>query len=323
MPVSLLILPRYHGYEDHIVKAVKSLGHEVYLIAEKPAMLMKQWVHKLPLRFRQTLTHRYILKQIELQNTPIKVDNLLLIRGEYFTPDLVKDIYKRTNPSHTHLHQWDKINTIPSAIPLTPFFDHCTTYSQQDADNYPPFTYKANFYLPAFEQPVINMPRHYKFCFVGVLYGKRLQIIKNLRKIFDDKKWSLYQHILITRLGFIKRKIMQGSKISHTDFRYERLSVEQCAMLYQQSSIILDICDKDRKGITTRFYEALASGCKVVTNNENVKEEAIYSPELVYVVSDDFAIDTDNPFFSESHHSKPDLHPYTLDAWLKGFFHGG
>lgn len=323
MPVTLIILPRFHGYEDYIVKEMESLGHNVYPILEKPAILLGLWRHILPLCFIQAWIRYYILRQIKLQNGRGDVDNFLLIRGEYITPELVEEIKMIIRPAYTHMHQWDTINTTISALALAPYFDRCTTYSRQDAEMYSTFTYKPNFFLPVFEQTVGDTPKYYKFCFIGVLYGKRLQIIKRLDQIISLKGWSFYRHIFVTHFGFIKQKFRHGNRVCREDFRYHKLNAEQCASIYHHSSIVLDICDTNKKGITTRFYEALAAGCKVVTNNENVIDEAIYSPNLVYVVSDDFAINLDDHFFSEPIQKAPDLRPYTLNNWVKGFFDEG
>jgi hypothetical protein len=46
---------------------------------------------------------------------------------------------------------------------------------------------------------------------------------------------------------------------------------EEIADLFKSSKVVLDITHPNQKGLTSRTFEALSSGSKLITNNENCK----------------------------------------------------
>ena len=78
--------------------------------------------------------------------------------------------------------------------------------------------------------------------------------------------------------------------------------------------MLLDINHAHRQGMTINCITALATGKKLITTNQRIKDESFYTPNNIYLLDEENPV-LDMAFF-DSEVEKMDLTHLRLDNWL-------
>ena len=263
-----IVGPQFFSYVDGIVSHIDSLGIPVQAIDERgsQSFFIKSIFRSYYLKKLFSLVikkkHKDIIKKsIEFEST-----HVLFISPESVNSNLIESM--KNEGLKVILYMWDSFDNKPSARTCIDVFDKAATFDPVDAQ-----IHKLNVINLFAEDYFFNVNRNDCFSrkidisFVGTVHSSRPKIIKKLvtnpRFSSFNKKMYLYRGnyyyylraLLIT--GFSRCTPLSKSSISKS----------AVAEIFNNSKYVLDITHSSQRGLTSRTFEALASGSVLVTNN--------------------------------------------------------
>lgn len=191
--------------------------------------------------------------------------------------NVIKERYPQINKK---LFIWDDLDYHEESKELIPYFDKVYTYNKYDADKNN-LKYRPSFFLECFNYN--NEQKEIGFFYVATMREiKRAKFATELDKKFKE----LNNHIkLIHKLKikdyFFKRKLLSFKEYYDTRI----LNVLELANYYKKSKVLLDISFTGQKGLGLRPIEALASKCKLITTNEDIKTYDFYNENNIFIVN--------------------------------------
>jgi hypothetical protein len=165
-----------------------------------------------------------------------------------------------------------------------------------------------NQYVDIFKFKKIEQnSKKYDVVFVGKDKG-RLEYLLSLRKIFEENNLITYFYIV-------------DSNDYNGEYEFqEKISYSEVINLENNAKAILEINQKGQSGSSLRALEALIMRIKLITNNQNVKEELYYNKKNIFILGED-NLDELSTFLSSSFNSIPNsiINHYIFEGWIKKF----
>lgn len=257
--------------------------------------------------FKYNFNHNFIsiVKQIK------KSDTILIFAGGFgISPCLSFPFLKFCNAQKKYLWLWDSVlsKTDLRFLKYLKKYYEVFTFDAFDAEKYG-LTYKntvAHF-------PFVSMSSHEEklesdIYFVGKDRG-RYDKINKLFEIFSKQGIVCDLSILRDETSPQKEKTLKFSERRISQYEnYDRLN---------KSRSVLDIPVAGQHGLTQRTLESLFLRRKVITTNEWIKKEKLYSEENVYIITDENLNDIQK--FLSASFRKTDLSDYKIDNWIRAF----
>ncbi|HGS5279607.1 TPA: hypothetical protein ACMDW2_001510 [Vibrio parahaemolyticus] len=144
----------------------------------------------------------------------------------------------------------------------------CYSFDPKDCEKYSFYYYPQ--YTSGFSYILNNeFSSEFECSFIGINKG-RGKLIRDVCGCFPDRKHNI---LLIEPQGswLDKLKIRKNHNLSYLDYLHFQLS----------GKYVLDIVQKGQSGDSMRFIEAMVAGKKVITNNKNIINHPLYSPNNV------------------------------------------
>lgn len=312
----LLIAPKFFGYDEHIKKAIEENGHTVYIIHENvdEANIYIKFLCKLFKKHKQKICEHFLKKK--LNTLSYKFDHLIVIRGAYLNIQMLQHL-KSNNPlKKTVMYQWDSINNNPNGLQICQEFSNVFTFDKNDASNYN-WNYLPLFYIKRNEQALHN---EYDYAFIGTLHSNRLDVFLQLKQYCKNNNYNLYAYLYTNLLSYIKNLFFcKNSNFLNnlSNIHFKPLTVEKVFEIYSKTKIIVDYTHPKQVGLTMRTIEALANGCKIITNNKNITTENFYNANNIMLYSDKL-IELNKDFFNSKYLNDSELiNNYNITNWVK------
>ena len=314
-----LVCPKFYGYEDYIANELQGRGATVYLIYEN-----LEWV-KLSYRIvyvyrpkqKPKLQQKYYEKK--LQDIAAKLDYFIVIRGSSLNSVIMTWVRNKT-PKHCRyiMYQWDGVKNNQVALDVSSFFDRVSTFDQEDSEKYG-WVYRPLFFLPQFAKK--DQKKDIDILFICALHSNRARILNQLKRIAVDRDYTLKTVLHLNRFLFFKYKYLDKKDevvdADDNDITFKPLSIEESYSLYSRSKVVVDYTNVNQTGFTMRTIEALGNGCKLITNNDRIRNADFYKEENIYIyeeagfmIPDGFLLSQFEPI-SESVYDR-----YSLKSWV-------
>jgi hypothetical protein len=161
-----------------------------------------------------------------------------------------------------------------------------------------------------FRQDTVSAAIEYDVLFVGKDKG-RYHEIKRLKDLLDRNGICSYLKVV--------RDETTPSDAAADVVLDKGMSYESLLELSKKSRCILELCQEGQHGITVRTLEAMFYCKKLITNNKNIQQEALYDPDRIYLYPGD---SEKLVRFIQADSSKTEirnLDRYTFEGWLKNF----
>lgn len=306
----VVIAPEFYHYHTSIVESLTRNGSDVIFFAELPTGFFHRIIKNLSPKLYRRLLNNYF-KKIVARIIHIDVSHVLVIRAEsmpVWFVHLLRD-------SHPHakfvMYQWDSCKNNDYKHLLNSF-DKVATFDPVDAVDFD-IIYQPLFFIKRNELPDVD--RSIDYLFVGSLHGDRLEILKKFKSSIPTGRQVKF-HIYVSFFSYIKL-LLKGRFVSLSDVSFQKVSFQSLELMIKKSKNVIDLCSRTQTGITVRSFEALSSGCRLITNNTSIAE---LFPQLVPNV--DF-IDADFFVYKEKYDDPVNLSSdlsvmddYELDRWL-------
>jgi len=312
----LLISPLFYSYHIGIVNGLVKKGAEVEFIPEVNNSFFYRLSKKISGKLKCFLERKHkneILKLCELSS----FDLILVIRGELFDVDFVEVIKEKQPRADLFLYQWDSYlhsdyREIISSFKMTSTFDY--TDSKVFGIPYIPL-----FFLPEYNNTSSEIENEYALSFFGAYHSDRLKLVKFFTKELNKIGLKHRLHLYIPFFSFVYRVFVGEIKLKDIKyFFFNKASSLEVNKTYRQSVAVLDVELMIQSGLSIRTFEVLSSGSKLITTNENIKNEDFYDSKFISCLNrKELKFD---PNFFLSKHSGVDIESYSLSNWLDKVF---
>ncbi len=308
----LLIAPKFYNYHTAIVATMQKEGACVTFFPEMHYSFLYRLMCNVSIYWKKKLEKSYldsILQAIQENH----YDIFFLIRGGIVTVDFLEKLKAKYPRASFVMYQWDSVLQ-NNYMSLIPYFDRVQTFDMVDARALN-ITYLPLFYTEDYVR-VEKSPKKYDLAFFGSWHSDRLDVIKYFHNEFQKRGLHFIFHLYISKLAMLRALLL--GKLSFGDLSYLKtfmVSAKEITKIYQESTAILDVELSIQQGLTIRTFEVLASKTKLVTTNNNIKEETFYNPHNIMVI-DRKRIEINFDFF-QSPMDEYDFSPYHIREWLK------
>ena len=319
----LLISVRFFGYEKAIVERLQELGATVDFFDDRPSNSVLQKgiirVFRSFLAFQIQKYYRSVLKKTEHK----KYDYFLLIKGEAIPLSFLKKI-KKENPGMKMIaYTYDALHEHPRFADFIPYFDKSITFDRTDALN-KNLGFRPLFFLDQYRKSHSHSQPEVDVTFIGSAHTDRYLIGEKVRKACEkDGLTSFFYYYAPGKTALVLKRIFDRS-FKDFDLRkasFNKLSHSEISRYYEQTKAVLDINKPFQNGLTMRTFEVLASGKKLITFNEDIKNYPFYHPQNILITNREQPEIPQN-FLASKTVSIPEetLQLMSIDSWLNGVF---
>lgn len=282
----LLLGPIWFSLTSSIKKEIEKKGFEVVLRNER---VSESSFIKLIVRFKIPILYKFIsdkfynelLKEIHFD----KFEKIILINPECIPLWFIAEAKKKIPDIRMYL--WDSLEIKKHPLRLIKFCNKVFTFDLNESKKF-----KIN-YLPLFyENQQLNLHEKikYDFVFIGSLHSDRIKKLAELKKIFDQERFSYFIYIYVPSFLYFFR--YSYDLINYGLFMKEHIKtqpIEKQNMYTQmlKSKAIIDLSYFNQCGLSLRIFEAASISKKIVSNNNNLKNISFYDPRNHLILDDD------------------------------------
>lgn len=283
----LLFMTDFYGYNENIIKEIKSHEYNVTWFLDKIKITQNE-------RLIAKIFPKYIDKKFDLYFDACiekikgkKFDEILIIFGAVFIRK--KHIEKiRENFPETKIiyYAWDSVNNFPLIEDLLKLSDISFTFDPEDAKKYNAELLPL-FYCTKNDHILINP--QYDVSTVMSFFWEKYESLNSALKILPKNLNNNIYLKLRDRLYYYKLKIFKRNSIKEISpfFKYDAISREDVYRIFIDSKAVIDCPLPNQRGLTMRTFEVLALKRKLITTNKNIVNYDFYCPENIYIVDGD------------------------------------
>ena len=198
------------------------------------------------------------------------ITDVFLIDVEVVTVSFVKSLRERG--INVHLYMWDSSKNKDSFLQLLPLLTSKASFEPSDCKQY------EMSYIPLFAEKIFNAElsnnslRKHEIVFLGTLHSHRANNLLEVECIAKNNGFNirklLYYH---SHLLYIIKCISNPLSIRYLfALRTQGYTKQEIATAYFESKAVLDIHHPGQTGLTSRTFEALRSGCWLITINKTI-----------------------------------------------------
>lgn len=313
----LITAPKFFEYENFICEEFKKKGYEVTFIDDKISL---NFILKAFLRLNSftTIIHFFVKKSFKKKLNNKYFDNWLCINPEGINREIVEIISKKIKKKKV-IYIWDSLSNKPNILSLIDLFDKKLSFDKKDC------VIHNLIHLPLY------FTTHYKknqkkhkideIITIGSVHSDRIKIIELLLSHCFKLKYFLYVKNKILAFYFIFKGILPIKYFKNTNTK--SFSHFEISKLYNEYKYVLDITHPTQHGLTNRTFEVLATGCFLITTNENIKSYEFYNNKTIFILSRNFAnIDLLKTWINQNKkdYNTLDMDKYSLSNWIKNIF---
>ena len=311
----LFLGPKTYQYHKSILRALANTGYSPVFMGENNLDLAYRWArfagHK---ALEAYLDLRW--KRIDRILKSSAFDQVLVIRGEMVRPRHLEKLRKRLPRAELVMYQWDALAN-HAYLGLTSYFDRVVSFDRRDAETHG-FRYLPLFY--DYEFDVIRKDvgkREIDILMVASLRSDRVEIAREVHKKARENGLNCYIYIYIPLMTFIKKGVKrQISAYENKYVHFSPMTKERYLQLLSVSRAVFDVNDMNQAGLTMRTMETLGAGRKLLTTNEQIRQEPFFSSSQVRII-DRKDIDFEKEFIVGDEIGS-DISGYRIDHWIRG-----
>ncbi len=278
--------------------------------------VLKNTNHLLYLKNKKKKLHK-ILNQIKsnrydsiLIKSPFEAPTSFFEELNYLFPNTVKINYN-----------WSSIKKF-DYLPYTKYFTKIISFDPKDCQNYN-LEYFPLFYIDIYDQlrkngdvrPNTDINVDIDLLFIGSAQAEaRYEFIKKIENYCKKEGLNFYYYLYQSRFGYVK-SLLKGKYISNVKHKF--LSHNEIIEYFKRAKVIIDSPMDIQSGLTIRTFETLGAGKKLITTNNNIKNEPFYNKEYINIIDKTNPI-LDIDFIKDYKYNwNPIMKNYYVDNWIR------
>lgn len=315
----LFIAPKFFGYEKHILEAMKTLGATVYYRSDKPsenswAKMLLRLFPKLVWIIADRIYTKWVIG-LELQDC----DVIFIVKGEAISPAFLEFLRKRYIHAKFVFYMWDSIANVQHTEDKFALFDSISSFDPLDCKLFPNIRYRPLFFIDHYQQEAHEQSDPGLF-FFGTLNGDRPKVLARVVGALDKDVRFDYGLFVRSKLELYLRRLIDSSfkVIEPNRLMFAAIPASEIKRRMSSCNCVLDVEHPNQSGLTMRTFEVLASGKKLITTNQSIRNEPFFDASNICV------IDRTRPVISKDFVFMPFkpmqasfFENYSLVGWLK------
>ena len=280
----LLISPEFYDYHIDIMHELTSQGGNVDFYPEMKQSILFRIMQKTSSLISAYLERKHVnflLKNLKKDS----YDIVFVIRGGYFNQVSMEILRKKLPSAFFVMYQWDSIKQ-NNYLPLVKYFDTVKTFDMNDAEHHH-LEYLPLFFTEKYKQlSKLEKDHKYDLVFYGAYHSDRLEIIKEIYRQAENIGLTFKCHLYITKLALLR--LFSAGVIKYQDlhfFKTYSVSAHKIINSYRLTKAVLDIELSIQSGLTIRTFEVLGSNLKLLTTNQNIKNESFFDKDRVMILN--------------------------------------
>jgi len=264
----LIIGPAFFDYTKAIAAEMDNRGIYTFVFNELHSeTIFSKIAYRLKLDFFFSLKVKKYREKIYQYIDKHKITDVLFVSPEIIDKKYLTEVKRK---ARVHLYMWDGFLNKKNPLSVLNLFDTKASFDKFDCQQY------GLNYIPLFAEKMYqgNSDRKkYDLSFCGTVHSNRLVWVNKVQRFAKDNNLRvglfLYYYspvLLLIRLLMNRCCFNLFNKVSYSGYKKEDV-----ADLFKSSKVVIDITHPNQKGLTSRTFEALRSGSKLITNNENCK----------------------------------------------------
>lgn len=290
----LFIAPKFYEYHTEIINVMESKGAKVRYYPEMNYSFIYRVANKICGKLEQYIKNKYI-KNI-LQSIDKDMYNIVfVIRGGTLSSYSLEYMHKKLPNAKFIMYQWDSMKQSKYES-IIKYFDVVKTFDIHDSKTYN-LEYLPLFYTKKYKSIALNKKdKKYDLVFYGAYHSDRLEIVQYIDNLFKEHNLIFKHHLYITKLALARLLITRKIKLSDLGFfKTYSVSMDEIISTYTETNAVLDIELSIQNGLTMRTFEALGANLKLITTNQNIKEENFFNPQQIILINrDEIKLDIEN-----------------------------
>ncbi len=311
----LLITPDFFGYYKDITNELINQNYIVDWYSDRPnSNLIGKMIIRLNKKLMRSKVIKYIDKIINENDKDYKY--VVIILGQSFIIDDIKRLKAKYKNAKFVYYNWDSVDVFEEILTLSTEFDSVMTFDPFDAKKYK-FTFLPLFYSDEFKN-LINKNELFDYLYIGTAKPGKIENINKILKMINQKKIFFHMYIQ-SRLVFIYYYFTNKEfRMTKTNFyKYNKISRKSLLEYMRNSKIIIDIPQKNQKGLTMRTFEVLASNKKLITTNSDIANYDFYSRDRILIFTSRTNIYDIDEFYKTNLESDFNMDKYHIKNWVK------
>ena len=275
----LLITPGFLGLDQLLYVAFKKKVANLDHYYDRQNNIIFKFILRLNVPFlARFISNRHYKCLTESLN---KVYDIVVIVNPEALPLAYLDRIKKTSKK-TVIYFWDGSVTKPK-IKLYSGLDGVSIYSFDRSDCKKYGFHYLPLFIPEDSSPSNISNKNIDFCFVASCHYQRLSLAEELHKLsllygysaeIRISAPSVFHFYYFRMLSFIR-----GYKV---EIFSSALNHQNYLAVIARSKVVVDmISDPNQSGVSLRTFEALSKNCKLLTNNQNLKNESFFDHNII------------------------------------------
>lgn len=320
----LFITTQFYGYEKAIIKGMRDQGAEVKVFFDDPVSYTKMKFLKSSISSSmRTRVNRFYRGYLINKTSHLQFDYIFVLKGSIMSEPFLETLHRQHPNALFISYQWDSLTNFPYDRFIR-FFDVTFTFDPADAERIPTLTYLPTFALDEFFE--LAKTRHLvkqslDVSFVGSNHSNRLQILRSLKIKLRKQKLTHRFYVYLPFIVGIK-SVLLTRRMKPDEFTLGPLSRKRYKSLLLRSRFVLDLPSPKQSGVSLRTYEALASGCGLITTSKEIAQEKFYNEKHIFIVDPENLKDQVSAVLKQPYVSTQllDFNEYSLSSWIRKIF---
>jgi len=317
----LFFAPAFFGYELKIKDKMEQMGAVVDFYDERSiSKSYEKALLKISPKIFGYKTAKYYRQIIE-QNKGNLYDYIFVIKCEMMSLETIRQL-KHFSPNAVFcLYLYDALKNVKGVAHKINEFDRAFSFDSGDVKNNGKLIFRPLFFLDCYRKDIRDDNQYkYAISFIGTIHSDRYSIIKNVKKIYEDKNLDsfffcyLQSNFIYRFYKFTKKEFRNTQK---TDFEFAKIESSLIAKVIDESRAVLDIQHPKQTGLTMRTIEMLGMNKKLITTNKEIVEYDFYNPNNILVV-DRSAVCIHDSFLHQPYQNvdKATYERYSIESWI-------
>jgi hypothetical protein len=319
----LFLSVKLFNYEDIIANKLRALGAVVDYYDERPNnSIFTKGVIRLYRGYYQRKIKKYY-RQILKEISDKKFDYFFLIKGEVVPEFFIIQVKELNQGIILLYYTFDSFLNNFNGLKLVHRFDRKFTFDSKDAEKYN-LSFRPLFFSDVYREINQTSDTDIDLLFIGTAHSDRYIISEYLSDWCQRsgfKSYSYYYSPSKFVFWFFKFFNPSFKKFKFEKITFKNLDHKQIIDLYRRSKVVLDINHPNQNGLTMRVFEALGSGLKIITTNEEIVRYPFYNSDNVFIV-DRKKLTVDKAFFARPFRDidKVLYEKMSIEGWLEELF---
>ena len=283
-PKVLLICPKFFDYHEHIMEALEALGYEAIWWTDRPSQSTpyKTFLRLFAEPVGDLSAGHFVRRAEEL--APDSLDHVLVVKGEALSPRAMTALRHRFPKARFSLYLWDAIDNARNGKRIAPLFDAVSTFDPGDSQRHR-WQFRPLFSLLPESRDIAGAPR-YDWSFVGTIHSDRADVLSRIEAAIGPERKGFVFGYFSSRLLYWAKYLLSPAVRNAPDGRFSLrpLPASQTEEVVRASLCSIDVEHPRQVGVTTRCFDALFAGRKLITTNRSIAETALYHPTRVCIV---------------------------------------